>query len=195
MTDIIRQKTNIGKTERSMVKNHKPYVIWLTGLNCSGKSTIANALEGRLNKLNYHTYLLDGDNIRYGLNKDLGFSAEDRAENMRRVGEVARLFIDAGIITLCAFISPFKNDRKKIRNLFGEEEFIEIYVDTSLEVCMQRDVKGHYKKAVMGEIKEFTGINSPYEPPENAEIKIRTEECSVDDAVKKILMYLKIREK
>ena len=192
--DIVWQKTDIGKAERCIVKNHKPCVIWFTGLNCSGKSTIANALELRLNKLNYHTYLLDGDNIRHGLNKDLGFSPEDRTENMRRVGEVAKLFVDAGIITLCAFISPFKDTRKAIRGLFEKEEFIEVYVDTPLEVCKQRDVKGHYKKALLGEIKGFTGIDSPYEPPENPEIEIKTAECRIDDAVDKILTYLKERE-
>lgn len=192
--DIVRQKTDIGKNERSIVKNHKPCVIWFTGLNCSGKSTIANALEIRLNKLGYHTYLLDGDNIRHGLNKDLGFSHEDRIENMRRVGEVAKLFVDAGIITLCAFISPFKDTRNKIRSLFEKEEFIEVYIDTPLEVCKQRDVKGHYKKALIGEIKGFTGIDSPYEPPENAEIIIKTAECCIDEAAGKILMYLKERE-
>ena len=192
--NIVWQKTDIGKNERSIVKNHNPCVIWFTGLNCSGKSTIANALEIRLNKLGYHTYLLDGDNIRHGLNKDLGFSPKDRMENMRRVGEVAKLFVDAGIITLCAFISPFKDTRKTIRSLFEKEEFIEVYVDTPLEVCQQRDVKGHYKKALMGEIKGFTGIDSPYEPPENAEIELKTVECCIDDAVEKILIYLKERE-
>jgi adenylyl-sulfate kinase len=193
-SDIVWQKTDIGKAERCIVKNHKPCVIWFTGLNCSGKSTIANALEIRLNKLNYHTYLLDGDNIRHGLNKDLGFSTEDRAENMRRIGEVATLFVDAGIMTLCAFISPFKDDRKAIRSLFEKEEFIEVYVNTPLEVCKQRDVKGHYKKALLGEIKGFTGIDSPYEPPENSEIEIKTAECCIDDAVEKIFAYLKERE-
>ena len=188
--DIVWQKTDIGKAERCIVKNHKPCVIWFTGLNCSGKSTIANALEIMLNKLNYHTYLLDGDNIRHGLNKDLGFSPGDRAENMRRVGEVAKLFVDAGIITLCAFISPFKDTRKAIRSLFEKEEFIEVYVDTPLEVCKQRDVKGHYKKALLGEIKGFTGIDSPYEPPENPEIVIKTVECCIDDACDIILSYL-----
>ena len=146
--DIVWQKTDIGKTERSVVKNHKPCVIWFTGLNCSGKSTIANALEIRLNKLGFHTYLLDGDNIRHGLNKDLGFSPEDRIENMRRVSEVAKLFVDAGIITLCAFISPFKDARKKIRSLFENGEFIEVYVDTPLdgkdfEYNMFHFIKGH----------------------------------------------------
>ncbi len=192
--NIVPQKTDIGKKERSIVKKHKPCVVWFTGLNCSGKSTIANALEIKLNKLGYHTYLLDGDNIRHGLNKDLGFSPEDRMENMRRVGEVAKLFVDAGVITLCAFISPFKDTRKKIRGLFEEEEFIEVYVDTPLEVCKQRDVKGHYRKALMGEIKGFTGIDSPYEPPENAEIIIKTAECNIDDACEKILTYLKEKE-
>ena len=193
-SNIVLQKTDIGKKERSIVKKHKPCVVWFTGLNCSGKSTIANALEIKLNKLGYHTYLLDGDNIRHGLNKDLGFSPEDRMENMRRVGEVAKLFVDAGVITLCAFISPFKDIRKKIRGLFEEEEFIEVYVDTPLDVCKQRDVKGHYRKALMGDIKGFTGIDSPYEPPENAEIIIKTVEFNIDYACEKILTYLKERE-
>ena len=189
-SDIVWQKMDIGKNERSIVKNHKPCVMWFTGLNCSGKSTIANALEIKLNKLNYHTYLLDGDNIRHGLNKDLGFSPEDRMENMRRVGEVAKLFVDAGIITLCAFISPFKDTRKAIRSLFENGEFIEVYVYTPLEVCKQRDVKGHYKKALMGEIKGFTGVDSPYEPPENPEIYINTTCLSINEASDMILSYL-----
>lgn len=193
-TDIVWQKTDIGKAQRITVKNHKPCVIWFTGLNCSGKSTIANALEVKLNNIGYHTYLLDGDNIRHGLNKDLEFSPEDRIENMRRVGEVAKLFVDAGIITMCAFISPFKETRKKIRNLFENGEFIEVFVDTPLEVCKQRDVKGHYKKAFTGEIKGFTGIDSPYEPPDNADIIIKTEECCVDSAASKIVLNLKERE-
>ena len=192
--DIVWQKTDIGKNERSIVKNHKPCVIWFTGLNCSGKSTIANALEIGLNKLGYHTYLLDGDNVRHGLNKDLGFSLEDRMENMRRVGEVAKLFVDAGIITLCAFISPLKETRRKIRDFFEDGEFIEVFVDTPLEICKQRDVKGHYKKALLGELKGFTGIDSPYESPDNPDIQIKTEDCCVDAAVSEIILYLKEKE-
>ena len=189
--NIVWQNTDVGKHKRSIVKNHKPCVIWFTGLNCSGKSTIANALETKLNNMRYHTYLLDGDNIRHGLNSDLGFSHEDRIENMRRVGEVAKLFVDAGIITLCAFISPFKETRNAVRSLFDEGEFIEVFVDTPLEICKQRDVKGHYKKALAGKLAGFTGVDSPYEPPENPEIVIKTENCGIDAAADKILFYLK----
>lgn len=191
LNNVVWQNTDVGKHERSIVKSHKPCVIWFTGLNCSGKSTVANVLEVELNRMHYHTYLLEGDNVRHGLNSDLGFSNEDRIENMRRVGEVAKLFVDAGIITLCAFISPFKETRKAIRNLFEEGEFIEVYIDTPIEICRQRDVKGHYRKALAGEIKGFTGVDSPYEPPENPEITIKTQECSAEDAALKIISHLK----
>ncbi|MCL4377579.1 MAG: adenylyl-sulfate kinase [Actinobacteria bacterium] len=188
--NIVWHKTHIDKAKRSRVKNHKPCVVWFTGLSCSGKSTIANALEERLNKMGHHTYLLDGDNIRHGLNKDLGFSEKDRNENIRRISEVAKLFVDAGIITLCAFISPFKETRKKVRGLFESGEFIEVFIDAPLEVCEQRDTKGHYKKARSGEIREFTGISSPYEPPDNPEVHLDTAKVSIEKAVEIIINYL-----
>ncbi|CAM2805570.1 adenylyl-sulfate kinase [Helicobacter burdigaliensis] len=164
--------TKVTQQERSKLKGQKPCVLWLTGLSGSGKSTLANALEQRLFSMGYHTYLLDGDNVRHGLNKDLGFDEDSRVENIRRIGEVCKLFVDAGLIVLCAFISPFERERKMVRDLFEKEEFIEVFVDTPLELCEKRDPKGLYKKARNGEIKNFTGIDSPYETPENPEIHI-----------------------
>jgi len=184
----------IKKEDRSRLKGHKPCVIWLTGLSCAGKSTIANALEERLNELNIHTFNLDGDNVRHGLNKDLSFSDEDRSENIRRVGEIIKFFIDSGLIVIAAFISPFKKDRLAVRELVEKKEFIEVYINTPLYVCEKRDTKGFYEKARKGMIKKFTGIDSPYEPPENHEIEIKTDECSVDYAVDNILTYLKKHE-
>ena len=181
----------VSKQDRSRIKGHKPCVIWFTGLSGSGKSTIANALEDALNRKGYHTYLLDGDNIRHGLNKDLGFSDEDRKENIRRIAEVAKLFVDAGLIVITAFISPFKEEREFARNLVEKDEFIEVFVDTPLKVCKQRDPKGLYKKAKEGKIKNFTGIDSPYEPPDAPEIHIRTERLTVQESVERIMRYLK----
>ena len=190
-SNIIFHPHKINKYDRSDIKGHKPCVIWLTGLSGSGKSTIANALEEKLNRMKVHTYLLDGDNIRHGLNKDLGFSIEDRKENIRRIGEVAKLFVDAGLIVTTAFISPLREDRDYARTLVEKDEFIEVYVDAPLEICEQRDPKGLYKKAREGKIKDFTGIDSPYEPPENPEIHIRTEELTIEESVEKIINYLK----
>ncbi len=181
----------VSKQDRSRIKGHKPCVIWFTGLSGSGKSTIANALEDALNRKGYHTYLLDGDNIRHGLNKDLGFSDEDRKENIRRIAEVAKLFVDAGLIVITAFISPFKEEREFARSLVEKDEFIEVFVDTPLKVCKQRDPKGLYKKAKEGKIKNFTGIDSPYEPPDAPEIHIRTERLTVQESVERIMRYLK----
>lgn len=164
--------TKISKLDHEKLNGHKGVCIWFTGLSGSGKSTVANELEVELNKLGVHTYLLDGDNVRLGLNKNLDFSDEGRKENIRRIGEVAKLFVDAGIIVLTAFISPFREDRNNVRNLLNNNEFIEVFVDTDLETCESRDPKGLYKKARTGEIKDFTGISSPYEEPENPEIKI-----------------------
>lgn len=188
--EITRHNYVIKKEDRMRSKGHKPCVIWITGLSCAGKSTIANALEEKLNKLIIHTFNLDGDNVRYGLNKDLGFSDEDRIENIRRIGEVLKFFIDSGLIVIASFISPFKKDRQWLRGLFGYNEFIEVYINTPIEVCEKRDNKGLYKKARNGLIKKFTGIDSPYEPPENHEIEIKTESCCVEQAVEKILLYL-----
>jgi bifunctional enzyme CysN/CysC len=156
------------------MKGQKPAVLWFTGLSGAGKSTIANLVERKLAEAGRHTYSLDGDNVRHGLNKDLGFTEADRIENIRRIGEVARLMADAGLIVLTAFISPFKAERRMVREMLPEGEFIEIFVDTPLEVAEQRDVKGLYKKARSGELKNFTGIDSPYEEPETAEIRVNT---------------------
>ncbi len=165
-------ESRISRADRERVKSHTGACLWFTGLSGSGKSTIAGELEAVLNGLGAHTYLLDGDNVRHGLNSDLGFSEEDRTENIRRIGEVAGLFVDAGIIVMTAFISPFRKDRAAVRALLPEGRFIEIFVDADLETCRTRDPKGLYVKAKTGEIKNFTGITSPYEPPETPELTI-----------------------
>lgn len=188
--NIVWHTHNVSKQQRAIIKEQKPCVLWFTGLSGSGKSTIANAVEVRLNEFGKHTYLLDGDNIRMGLNSGLGFSDEDRVENIRRIGEVSKLFVDAGIIILTAFISPFQEQRDKVRNLVEAGEFIEIFIDTPLEVCERRDSKGLYKKARDGEILNFTGISSPYEAPNNAEIHIENDKISVDECVNKVIDYL-----
>jgi bifunctional enzyme CysN/CysC len=157
-------------------------VLWFTGLSGSGKSTIANLVEKQLTAEGKHTYLLDGDNVRHGLNRDLGFTDADRVENIRRVGEAAKLFLDAGLIVLTAFISPFRSERRMARELLGEGEFLEVFVDTPIEICMQRDPKGLYQKAKAGTIKNFTGIDSPYEAPANPEVRIDTTRLSPEDA-------------
>jgi adenylylsulfate kinase len=180
----------VSKEQRGKIKNQKPCVLWFTGLSGSGKSTIANVVECELLKLKKHTYLLDGDNIRFGLNNDLGFSHEDRKENIRRIGEVAKLFVDSGLIVLSAFISPFQKDRDRIRSIVESDEFIEIFIDTPLEVCERRDPKGLYKKVRKGSITEFTGISSPYELPINPEIHIKTEQLTVKEASQNIIEYL-----
>jgi bifunctional enzyme CysN/CysC len=171
----------------------KPCVLWFTGLSGAGKSTIANLVEKKLHALGKHTYLLDGDNVRHGLNKDLGFTAEDRVENIRRVAEVAALMADAGLIVLTAFISPFRSERQMARALLPGGEFLEVFVDTPLEVAEARDVKGLYKKARRGELKNFTGIDSPYEHPEAAEITIASAECSPEEAAERIVEELQRR--
>jgi adenylyl-sulfate kinase len=189
-TNITWHVQNVTKLERAEQKKQKPAVLWFTGLSGSGKSTLANALERKLFELGHHSYLLDGDNIRHGLNKDLGFSDADRVENIRRIGEVAKLFVDAGLIVMTAFISPFRSDREMARKLVAEGEFIEVFVDTPLEVCEQRDPKGLYKKARAGEVKNFTGISSPYEAPENPEFTLRTANESVEESVASLLTFL-----
>lgn len=181
------QPTDITRDDHAALKNQKPRVLWFTGLSGSGKSTIANAVEKRLNLMNRHTFLLDGDNVRHGLNKDLGFTEADRIENIRRVGEVAKLMADAGLIVLTAFISPFRAERDMVRAMLPEGEFIEIFVDTPLEVAEARDVKGLYKKARSGALKNFTGVDSPYEPPEHPEIRVNTVEMTVDEAADAII--------
>jgi len=184
------QATTITRDDHAGLKNQKPRVLWFTGLSGSGKSTIANAVEQRLNLMNRHTFLLDGDNVRHGLNKDLGFTEADRIENIRRVGEVAKLMTDAGLIVLTAFISPFRAERQMVRAMMDDCEFIEIFVDTPLAVAEERDVKGLYKKARSGELKNFTGIDSPYEEPESAEIRVNTVDMSVDEAADYIVSQI-----
>jgi len=181
------QATDISRDEHANLKNQKPKLLWFTGLSGSGKSTIANEVEKQLNMMNRHTFLLDGDNVRHGLNKDLGFTEADRIENIRRVGEVAKLMTDAGLIVLTAFISPFRAEREMVRRMIPDGDFIEVFVDTPLEVAEQRDVKGLYKKARAGELKNFTGIDSPYEEPDDAEIRVNTVEMSPQDAANFII--------
>lgn len=184
------QPTDITREAHASLKNQKPRVLWFTGLSGSGKSTIANEVEKQLNLMNRHTFLLDGDNVRHGLNKDLGFTEADRIENIRRVGEVAKLMADAGLIVLTAFISPFRAEREMVRKMLPEGEFIEIFVDTPLEVAEARDVKGLYKKARSGALKNFTGIDSPYEAPENPEIRVNTVEMTVQEAAEHIIKQI-----
>ena len=191
--NVVWHEHKVGKRQRANQKAQRPCVIWLTGLSGSGKSTLANALEQRLFQRGYHSYLLDGDNVRHGLNQDLGFSTADRVENIRRIGEVAALFVDAGLIVITAFISPFRADRTMVRALVPEGEFIEVYVHASLEACERRDPKGLYAKARAGVIKDFTGIDSPYEPPERPELVIDTERDSVDLCVERVLNDLRER--
>ena len=189
-TNVHWQALDVSKATRAAAKGQKPAVLWFTGLSGSGKSTIANLVEKKLLSLGHHTYLLDGDNVRHGLNKDLGFTTGDRVENIRRVAEVSKLMIDAGLITLVSFISPFRAERQLARDLLGDGEFIEIYVSTPLEVAEQRDVKGLYAKARAGEIKNFTGIDSPYEAPENPSITVDMTTSSAEDAAQQIVSYM-----
>ncbi|MBK1615023.1 adenylyl-sulfate kinase [Rubrivivax gelatinosus] len=191
--NIHLQHVDIDKAARSLQKGQKPAVLWFTGLSGAGKSTIANLVEKRLHAMGRHSYLLDGDNVRHGLNKDLGFTEADRVENVRRVGEVARLMVDAGLIVLTAFISPFRAERRLARSLVAEGEFIEVHIDTPLDVAEGRDVKGLYKKARRGELRNFTGIDSPYEPPENPELRIDTTELTAERAADRVIELLRSR--
>ena len=183
----------VSRAERERLNGHRPAVLWFTGLSGSGKSTIANLVERRLYERGVRTFLLDGDNVRHGLNRDLGFADADRVENVRRVGEVAKLFTEAGMVVLCSFISPFKAERRVVRELLAEGDFIEVFVDTPLEDCMKRDPKGLYAKAVKGEIAHFTGVTSPYEAPENAELVLATPELSAGEAAERIIAELEAR--
>ena len=185
--EVIWHQTHITKDDRAKQKNQVPKCIWLTGLSGSGKSTLANALEVALTEQGKHTYLLDGDNVRHGLNKNLGMSDEDRTENIRRVSEVAKLMVDAGLVVITAFISPFRADRDAARALFEDGEFVEVFADAPLEECEKRDPKGLYKKARAGEIKEFTGIDSPYEAPADAEVVINTAEHDIGECVRQLI--------
>lgn len=189
-SNIVWHTTVVTKQERDSLNNQHSAIIWFTGLSGSGKSTIACALEKRLHDLSARSYILDGDNMRYGLNRDLGFTNKDRKENIRRIGEVSKLFVDAGVIVLSSFISPFIDDRDFVRNIVNKDEFIEIYVKCPLDICEQRDPKGLYMKARNGEIKHFTGIDSPYEEPVIPEITIDTSTTSIDDSVDRIIDYL-----
>ena len=189
---VVWHQGRVDKALRSQLKGQTPKVLWFTGLSGSGKSTLANALEKRLHELGYHTYLLDGDNVRHGLNRDLGFQEEDRAENIRRVGEVSKLMLDAGLIVLVSFISPFKSERQQVRELMNPGEFFEVFVDTPIEVCEERDPKGLYKLAREGKLPNFTGISSPYEPPDNPELILNTHQMSQEENLKQLLSVLRL---
>jgi bifunctional enzyme CysN/CysC len=192
-TNVHWQALDVDKVARAELKGQKPAVLWFTGLSGSGKSTIANLVERKLFAEGRHTYLLDGDNVRHGLNRDLGFTDADRVENIRRVGEVAKLFTDSGLIVLVSFISPFRSERRMARDLVEQGEFIEVFVDTPIELCMQRDPKGLYQKARAGEIKNFTGVDSPYEPPEAAELVLRTADSTAEKLADEMVSYLRSR--
>jgi len=193
-TNIHRQGLLVDKSARVLLHGHQPTILWFTGLSGSGKSTIANIVERELHARGVHTYLLDGDNVRHGLTRDLGFTDADRVENIRRVGEVAKLFVDAGMIVLCSFISPFRAERRMVRELVGEGEFIEVFVDTELDECIRRDPKGLYARAQAGKIKNFTGIDSPYERPEAAEVVVHTDQQSAETAAQRVLEQLRARQ-
>ncbi|MEO5979535.1 MAG: adenylyl-sulfate kinase [Chryseolinea sp.] len=195
MEHIYPISTKVAREDREKLLNQRPMLIWFTGLSGSGKSTLAVQLEAQLFSLGYKTYLLDGDNIRAGLNKDLTFTDEGRVENIRRIGEVARLMLDAGVVVLSAFISPFQADRDQVKAIVGDQNYIEVFVDASLELCEQRDVKGLYKKARTGEVKNFTGISSPYEAPVKPDIRIDTGASSVDESVEKLVALIQPRVK
>jgi adenylylsulfate kinase len=189
--NIIKHSYQVSKNDRQQKNKHNSFLIWFTGLSGSGKSTLANLVEYELHLLGVKTYSLDGDNVRKGVNNDLSFEPDDRSENIRRVAEVANLMVDAGLVTLAAFISPYKKDRLNVKKIIKDVNFVEIFVNTSLEQCKKRDVKGLYRKARAGEIKNMTGISAPYEVPENPDIEIKTEEITVDEAVQKIINYIK----
>jgi len=189
-SNVVWHHHPVDQSVRAELKSQRPVVIWFTGLSASGKSTLAGALEQILSLQGYHTYLLDGDNVRHGLNRDLGFGDGDRKENIRRVGEVSRLMADAGLIVMAAFISPFAEDRQMVREMLPQGQFVEVFVDASLDTCRRRDPKGLYARADKGEIKQFTGIDSPYEAPAEPEVHLRVDDLSVAEAVNQLLAYL-----
>ena len=182
MNNIVRQEYHLNQSMREQRNGHKALLVWFTGLSGSGKSTLANAVEQKLHTAGIQTYTLDGDNVRHGLNKDLGFKAEDRSENIRRIAEVSHLMLDAGLVVLSAFVSPYRQDRQGIKDIVGTDGFMEVFVDTPLEVCEQRDVKGLYAKARAGEIDDFTGISAPYEAPERPDFRIDTSVTGLDES-------------
>ena len=188
--NIVKHNYKITKSQREDLHGHKSFLVWFTGLSGSGKSTLANLIEVELHKKGLSTYILDGDNIRRGINKNLSFTSKDRSENIRRVGEISNLMIDAGVITLAAFISPYIKDRQNVMQIVGHENFIEIYVNTSIKECERRDVKGLYKKARKGEIKNMTGISAPYEAPVNPDLEIVTDGQSIEQSVNQLLEFL-----
>ena len=192
-TNIIYHAASVTRERRNQLNNHKSVVIWFTGLSGSGKSTLAHSVEEILFSKGCRTYVLDGDNVRHGLTSNLGFSNEDRKENIRRIGEVTKLMMEAGLIVMTAFISPFREDRIAVRNLISDGDFIEIYCKASLETCEARDLKGLYKRARLGEIKNYTGINSPYEIPDNPELIIDIDKESLEESVSKIVSFLQTK--
>lgn len=193
--NISWHQATISRPDREQLNGHKSFVLWFTGFSGAGKSTIAHRVEELLFERGIRTYVLDGDNVRHGLCSDLGFSPTDRNENIRRIGEMSKLFVDAGVITLTAFISPFRMDRDRVRAMMGAGDFIEIFCDTPLTICEDRDTKGLYKKARLGEISEFTGISSPYETPENPEIIVSSGASTVDECAQQIVLYLESQQK
>lgn len=188
--NTICHKCLVTREDREKLNRHKSLVLWFTGLSGSGKSTIAHLVEKRLHDQGLRTYVFDGDNVRHGLCGDLSFSPEGRAENIRRIGEMTRLFLDAGILCLTAFISPMRADRERVRHIVGPECFVEIYVKCPLEVCEQRDVKGLYKLARQGKIKNYTGVSAPYEPPEQPDLVLKTDQCTIDECVNQVLIHI-----
>ena len=188
--NITDHEYKINREERRKLNGHKSFLVFFTGLSGSGKSTIANVVEQELQKKGVKTYTLDGDNIRKGINNDLTFAAEDRTENIRRIAEIANLMVDAGLVTLAAFVSPYKKDRDNIKNIVKGVNFVEVFINTSVEECERRDVKGLYKMARAGEIKNMTGISAPYEAPEHPDIEIKTEEETIEESVKRIIDYI-----
>jgi adenylylsulfate kinase len=189
-SNITWQHTTVSNSQRQQLTQQKPVLLWFTGMSGSGKTTLANGVEAQLHRLRYHTFLLDGDNIRHGLCKDLGFSDADRKENLRRVAEIARLFLDAGIITLAAFISPMAQDREQVRAMFAKSDFIEIYCQCPLDICERRDVKGLYKQARLGQVTNFTGISSKYEPPQSPDLTIETNNVDITTSINLVLGLL-----
>ena len=189
-SNITWHEHQVSKEDRARLNGHKGAVLWFTGLSACGKSTVANTVDHILHSKGIHSFVLDGDNVRHGLNKNLGFSAEDRAENIRRIGEVAKLFVDSGVLTLTAFISPYKADRDQVQSLLDSGDFVEIYVNASLETCEERDPKGLYKKARAGDLPGFTGIDDPYEAPENPEIVLDADSKGIDELAAEVVAYL-----